>query len=161
MRIVVEDARRRGAEIILDHLVAQWTVRHAEWMQNFFAKGDVGSSGGGTKKKVHMKHTPETKRRVMSLDSWNEFLLVAKSTMTNSPDFWSVGQLVSGTLTSSVSWKTDVCVTEVRGNRVPKDVMMQTSMNFRVRSQRKTRNQWCKAAWLTHDRLSTNNSSLR
>ena len=25
-------------EIILDHFVAQWAVRHAEWIQNFFCK---------------------------------------------------------------------------------------------------------------------------
>ena len=93
-----------------------------------------------------MKHTPETKHRAMLLDFWNEFL--AKSTMTNSPDFWSVGHLVTKTLTSSLSWKTEVCVTTVRGNTVPKDAVMQTSMNFRVRSRRwKTRNQRCKAAW--------------
>ena len=57
-----------------------------------------------------MKHTPETKQRAMLLDFWNEFSFVAKSTMTNSRDFWSVGHLVTKTLTSSLSWKTEVCV---------------------------------------------------
>ena len=38
---MVEDARRRGAEIILDHLVAQLAVKHAEWVENFFVKSDV------------------------------------------------------------------------------------------------------------------------
>ena len=33
-----------------------------------------------------MKHTLETKHRAMLLDCWNEFLFVAESTMTNSPD---------------------------------------------------------------------------
>ena len=35
LRILVEDASCRGAEIILDHLVAQWAVRHAEWLKTF------------------------------------------------------------------------------------------------------------------------------
>ena len=47
-QIVVEDARRCGVEIILDHPVAQWAVRHAEWVQNFFVKSDVSLSDGGT-----------------------------------------------------------------------------------------------------------------
>ena len=32
LQIMVEDARRRGAQTILDHPVAQWAVRHAEWI---------------------------------------------------------------------------------------------------------------------------------
>ena len=32
--IMVEDARRCGVEIILNHPVAQWVVRHAEWCNN-------------------------------------------------------------------------------------------------------------------------------
>ena len=47
LQIMVQDARRGGAEIILDHPVAHWAVRHAEWIKNFF---DVGLSGGGTTK---------------------------------------------------------------------------------------------------------------
>ena len=47
---MVEDAKRRSAEIILDHPVAQWAVRHAEWIQNFLVEIDVDVSGGGTKK---------------------------------------------------------------------------------------------------------------
>ena len=54
---ITVDARRRGAEIILDHLVAQWAVRHAEWIQNFSVKSDVDSSGGGT-----IKITPHEAR---------------------------------------------------------------------------------------------------
>ena len=48
LQILVEDARRRSTEIILDHLVAQWAVRHAEWIQNFLVKSDINLSGGGT-----------------------------------------------------------------------------------------------------------------
>ena len=48
LQIMVEDARRCGVEIILDHPVAQWAVRHAEWIQNFFVKSDVELSDGGT-----------------------------------------------------------------------------------------------------------------
>ena len=33
LQIMVDDGRRRGAEIILDHPVAQWAVRLAEWIQ--------------------------------------------------------------------------------------------------------------------------------
>ena len=47
---MVEDARRRDAEIILGLLVAHWGVRYAEWTQNFVAKGDVDLSGGGKNK---------------------------------------------------------------------------------------------------------------
>ena len=57
-----------------------------------------------------MKHTPKTKHRAMLLDFWYEFLFETKSTMTNSPDFWSDGHLV----TKTHSWKTEVCVTTVR-----------------------------------------------
>ena len=46
------------AEIILDHPVAQWALRHAEWIQNFLAKSDVDLSGGGTIKVTpHEAHT--------------------------------------------------------------------------------------------------------
>ena len=55
---LVEDARSRGTEIILDHPVAQWAVRHAEWIQNFLVKSDVDLSGGGTIKITpHKAHT--------------------------------------------------------------------------------------------------------
>ena len=114
----------------------QWAVRHAEWIQNFFAKSDADLSDGGTIKTRHVKHTLVTKHRAMLLDFWNEYLFAAKSTMTHSPDFWSVGHLVTKTLTSSLSWKTEVCGKTVRGNTVSKDVVMHTFMNIRVRSQR-------------------------
>ena len=133
---MVEDAKRCGVDIILDHPVAQWAVRYDEWIQHVLVESGVDLSGGGTKKSRVMKHIPETKHRATLLDSWNEFLFEAKSTMTNSSDFWLVGHLVKKTLTSSLSWKTEVCVTTVRGNSVPKDAVMQTSMNFRVRTQR-------------------------
>ena len=42
LQIMVEDARRCGVEIILDHPVAQWAVRHAEWIQNFLVTSDMG-----------------------------------------------------------------------------------------------------------------------
>ena len=48
LQILVEDARRRGVDIILDHLVAQWAVRHAEWIQNFLVRSDVDLQDGGT-----------------------------------------------------------------------------------------------------------------
>ena len=55
---MVEDARRCGVEIILDHPVAQWAVRHCEWIQNFFVKSDVDLSDGGTRKITpHEAHT--------------------------------------------------------------------------------------------------------
>ena len=58
LQIMVEDARRRSAEIILDHPVAQWAVRQAEWIQNFLVKSDVDTSGGGTIKITpHEAHT--------------------------------------------------------------------------------------------------------
>ena len=47
-QIMVEDARRRGTEIMLDHPFAQWAVRHAAWNQTFLVKSDVDLSGGGT-----------------------------------------------------------------------------------------------------------------
>ena len=44
--------------IILDHLVAQWAARHAEWIQNFLVKSDVDLSDGGTTKITpHEAHT--------------------------------------------------------------------------------------------------------
>ena len=52
-QIRVEDARRCGVEIILDHPVAQWAVRHAEWIKNFLVKSDEDLSDGGTTKKKH------------------------------------------------------------------------------------------------------------
>ena len=48
LHIVIEDAGRCGVEIILDHPVAQWAVRHAEGIQNFLVKSDVDLSDGGT-----------------------------------------------------------------------------------------------------------------
>ena len=42
LQIMVEDARRCGVEIILDHPVAQLAVRHAEWIQNFLVTSDMG-----------------------------------------------------------------------------------------------------------------------
>ena len=41
LQFMVQDARRRGVEIILGHPVAQWAMRHAGWIQNFFVKSDV------------------------------------------------------------------------------------------------------------------------
>ena len=40
---------------MLDHPVAQWAVRHPDWVQNLLAKSDVGLSGGGTT--PHEAHT--------------------------------------------------------------------------------------------------------
>ena len=47
LQILVEDARRRGAGIMLGRPVARCAVRHAE-IQNFLVKSDVDLSGGGT-----------------------------------------------------------------------------------------------------------------
>ena len=53
LQIMVEDARRS-----LHHPVAQWAVRHAEWIQNFLVKSNVDLSGGGTIKITpHEAHT--------------------------------------------------------------------------------------------------------
>ena len=57
LRILVEDARRQGTEIILDHPVAEWAVRHAEWIQNFLGKSDIDLSGGTIKITPHEAHT--------------------------------------------------------------------------------------------------------
>ena len=57
LQIMVEDERRRGVEIVLDRPVAQWAVRHAEWIQNFLAKSNVDLSDGGTKSTPHEAHT--------------------------------------------------------------------------------------------------------
>ena len=58
VQILVEDARRCGVDIILDHPFAQWAVRHAEWIQNFFVKSDVDLSDRGTTKITpHEAHT--------------------------------------------------------------------------------------------------------
>ena len=59
LQIMVEHAQRRSTENILDHPVAQWAVRHAEWIQNF-VESDVDLSGGGTIKVTpHEAHTGE------------------------------------------------------------------------------------------------------
>ena len=47
LQILVENARRRGVEIIIDDPDAQWTARHAEWIQKFLVKGYVGFRDGG------------------------------------------------------------------------------------------------------------------
>ena len=83
-----------------------------------------------------MKHTQETKHPAMLLDSWNEFLFAAHSTKTNNQDFGSVGPLVTWMQTSSLSWKTEVCGTTVRGSTVAKDAVLQMIRNFRMLSQR-------------------------
>ena len=58
LQILVEDSRRRGTEIILDHLVAQWAVRHDEWVKNFLLKSRIDLRGGGTIKITpHEAHT--------------------------------------------------------------------------------------------------------
>ena len=70
-------------------------MRHAEWIQNFLVKGDVDFSGGGKiKKSLLMKDSLETKHRAMLLDSWTEFLFVAKINDDKQPRFlvgWALG----------------------------------------------------------------------
>ena len=140
---MVEDAGRRGAEVLVDHLVAQWAVRHAEWTQNILVKSDVDLRGG-----FHMEHTLETKHRAMLLELGNEFLFEAKSTMTNNPDFWSVGHLghkdpdiitlmADGSVWYKGSWKYSS-----EGRSVANVHELQTALG-----ERKTRNQRCKVVW--------------
>ena len=86
-------------------------------------------------KSLHMKHTQETKFQAMLFDCWNKLLFAAESTMIHSPEFWSVGHLVTKTQTSRLSWKTQVCGTTVRENAAPKDAVLQTIMNFSMRSE--------------------------
>ena len=58
MHILVEHARLRGVENVLDHLVAQWAVRHADWIQNFLVKRDVDLQDEGTVRNTpHVAHT--------------------------------------------------------------------------------------------------------
>ena len=60
LQMPVEDTRRQGTEIMLDHPVAQWAVRHAEWIRNFLVKSDIELSGGGTIQITpHGAHTGE------------------------------------------------------------------------------------------------------
>ena len=58
LQVLVDDARSRGVEIILDHPVVQWAVRHGEWTQNFLVKSDVRLRDG-VKRKItqHEAHT--------------------------------------------------------------------------------------------------------
>ena len=70
LQILLEDARRRGTEIILDHPLAQWAVRHAEWIQKFL----VNSGGETIKITPHEAYTgDEAPSNVV--------------TMSNSPDY--------------------------------------------------------------------------
>ena len=64
LHISVEDARRRGVEIILNHIVAQWAVRHAEWIQNLLVQSDVDLRDGGrvniySRRSRHWEQRPE------------------------------------------------------------------------------------------------------
>ena len=86
LQILVEDARRRSTEITLDHPVAQWAVRHAEWIQNFLVKSRCRLDRRWNNKNHQMKRTQGTEHRAMLLDFWSEFLFETNLTMTNSPD---------------------------------------------------------------------------
>ena len=50
LQVLVEDSRRNGIEVIMDHPVTQWAVRHAEWVQNYLVKSDFELSTGGVVK---------------------------------------------------------------------------------------------------------------
>ena len=69
VQVTVEDARRRGAEIMLDHPVAQWAVRHAAWIQSFPVKSDVDLSGGV----INKNHSRRSTHRRQSTQQccWN------------------------------------------------------------------------------------------
>ena len=121
--INVEDARRCGVEVILDHPAAQWAVRHAEWIQNFIVKSDVGLSGSGTIK--------ITLREAHTGDKSTE-----QCCWILGPSSCSQWHLLTQPLTSSLSWKTEVCGITVRRNTVLRDAVQQPIMKFRVRSQR-------------------------
>ena len=77
-----------------------------------------------------MKHTQDTKGWAMLLISWNEFLFSVKSATTNNPDILSFGHLVTRIPTSSLSWKTEIRGTTIRGSTVPKDVVLQNDQEF-------------------------------
>ena len=51
--ILVEGVIRTAAEIIVDHPVAQWAVRHTEWINNLLAWIHTDPSSVGT----FFKHT--------------------------------------------------------------------------------------------------------
>ena len=82
LHISVEDARRRGVEIILNHIVAQWAVRHAEWIQNLLVQSDVGPCVTEEELNIYSRRSRhwESKARAMLLVSWSECLFEAKST---------------------------------------------------------------------------------
>ena len=111
------------------------TPRHGV-KKNFFVKGDVDLSDGGTLKFTpHEAHTRD--KAPSNVVGFLERVIVrSKINDVEQSRFWSVGHLVAKTLTSSLSWKTEVCVATFHGNTVPKDAVMPTCMKFRVRSQR-------------------------
>ena len=62
LQIMIEDARRRRAQIILDRPVAQWAARHAEWIQNFLVKSDTDLSAVTRRQHSHGRCKREIQR---------------------------------------------------------------------------------------------------
>ena len=94
LQIMVEDARRGGAEIILDHPVVRWAVRRVEWIRNFLVQGDVDLSGGGTIKITpHEAHTGDKAQSNVAA-FWERILVRNKINDDKQPRFlvgWSHG----------------------------------------------------------------------
>ena len=87
--------------------------------------------------KNHSLHKVHTRNQAPSIDvGLLERVLVRSKISDDKPDFWLGGHLVTKTQTSSLSRKTEVCGTTVRSNTVPMDAVLQTIMNFRMRSER-------------------------
>ena len=136
-KIIVEDARRRGVEIILDHLVAQRAVRSAEWIQNFFVQSDVDLSEGGTKKITPYGAHSGDKAPSNVVGFLERVLVRIKINDDKQPRFlvgWALGHKDADVVTlmedGSVRKKRFVEI------QYRKDAVMQTFMNFRMRSQR-------------------------
>ena len=87
LQILVEDARRRGTEIILDHPVAQWAVRHAEWIQNFLVNSEKDLSGGGTIKIIPREAHTGDKAQAMLLGFLERVLVQNKINDDKHPRF--------------------------------------------------------------------------
>ena len=173
LQIMIEDARRRGAEIILGHPVAQWAVRHAEWIQNFLVKSDVDLSGGGTIKITpHEAHTGD-KAPSNVAGFVQRFLVRNKINDDKQPRFlegWSLGHkdadvitlVEDGNVRYNGSWKYSP-----QGHSVANDHELQSALgkmkNPKPKGSRlsgvRTWNQ-CQYRSETHIYLPSNSSSL-
>ena len=173
LQVMVEDARRRGAEITLDRPVAQWAVRHAEWIHNFLVKSDVDLSGGGTIRITpHEAHTGD--KAPSNVAGFLERILVRnKINDDRQPRFlvgWSLGHedadvitlMEDGNVRYNGSWKFSP-----EGHSVANDHELQSALAKMEKHKTKgarlsgvrTRDQ-CQYWSETHICLPTNNSSL-